>query len=112
LRQGWPAREGVSMTRVRKLSNTEADRNTRLWTKLETDPEYRALARSIWSEDFAPHGAAEQAEMQHAFDEQIARAAKVVAKLRARGVPIVFVRPPSSGAYLTYENRDFPRSRT
>jgi hypothetical protein len=112
LRQDWPAREGVSMTRVRKLSNTAADRDTRLWTKLETDPEYRALARSIWSEDFKPHGAAEQAEMEHAFDEQIARAVKVVAKLRARGVPIVFVRPPSSGAYLTYENRDFPRSRT
>jgi hypothetical protein len=35
-----------------------------------------------------------------------------VARLRARGVPVVFVRPPSSGPYLASENELWPRART
>ena len=46
------------------------------------------------------------------FDEQITRAAAAVAKLRARGVPVVFVRPPSNGEYYLYEQRVFPRAET
>src|SRR5215469_13168180 len=46
------------------------------------------------------------------FDEQITRAAAAFAKLRARGVPVVFVRPPSSGEYYVYEQRVFPRAET
>src|SRR5215469_14415598 len=46
------------------------------------------------------------------FDEQITRAAAAVAKLWARGVPVVFVRPPSSGEYYVYEQRVFPRAET
>ena len=44
--------------------------------------------------------------------EQIDRMAKAVAKLRARGVQVLFVRMPSSGEFLAYENREFPRTRT
>ena len=32
--------------------------------------------------------------------------------LRARGVPVMFVRLPSSGAYLESERKGFPRERT
>jgi hypothetical protein len=35
-----------------------------------------------------------------------------VAKLRARGVPVLFLREPSAGEYLAYEQRDFPRATT
>jgi hypothetical protein len=31
---------------------------------------------------------------------------------QARGVQVLFVRMPSGGEYLAYENREFPRSRT
>jgi hypothetical protein len=32
--------------------------------------------------------------------------------LYARGVPVVFVRPPSNGDYLAFENRIMPRERS
>ena len=37
---------------------------------------------------------------------------KVVDKLRGRGIDVLFVRAPSAGEYLAYENRDFPRAAT
>jgi hypothetical protein len=45
-------------------------------------------------------------------ESQIARAAAAVRKLRARGVEVVFVRPPSDGRYLEFENRAMPRTAT
>jgi hypothetical protein len=35
-----------------------------------------------------------------------------VAKLRARGVRVLFVRPPSTGPYLAFETKVFPRAKT
>jgi hypothetical protein len=113
-RQAWPARPGRQWSvSVRKLSETEADRNTYLWSKVSTDLEYRALARSIWHRDLQP--SPDEPSPQEALKtekEQIERAAKVVARLRARGVKVLFVRMPSGGEYLAYENRHFPRART
>ncbi len=43
---------------------------------------------------------------------QIQRAVVAVATLRTRGVPVVFVRPPSNGRYLAFEQRVLPRERT
>jgi len=114
-RQAWPLRPGrKASTDVRKLGVTEADRNNRMWSKLEYDPEYRALARRIWDEDFhaPPPTPAEAAEHKRTLDKQIARAVAAVAKLRARGVPVLFLREPSDGEYLAYEQRVFPRAST
>jgi hypothetical protein len=113
-RQPWPARPGLhSFIRVRKLAETEADRNTHLWSKVDTDPEYRALARRIWLQDFEPdEGDPSPAEALKIEKEQIERMAKAVAQLRARGVKVLFVRMPSTGPYLKYENQNFPRART
>ena len=98
---------------MRKLSESESDRNTHLWSKVGDDPEYRELARKIWREGFEPSEddptPEEAAKAEH---EQIERAVKAVAKLRARGVKVLFVRMPSIGEYLAYENRMFPRART
>jgi hypothetical protein len=112
-RQAWPQRAGVpAFLDVRRLSVGDGERNTRMWDKLERDPEYAALAQRIWAQWFdLPHpgGAAGLAK---GIEDEIARAAAVVAKLRARGIHVVFVRMPSDGAYLAYENRDFPRATT
>ena len=113
-RQPWPARPGKRwFTEVRKLSETESDRNTHLWSKVGDDPLYREMARNIWREGFMPSDddptPEEVAKAEH---EQIERAAKAVAKLRARGVKVLFVRMPSTGEYLAYENHEFPRART
>ena len=113
-RQPWPARPGLpSFSAVRKLSMTAADRNTHLWDKVENDPEYRALARRIWAEEFVPSASdPTPAEVLKTENEQIARMAKAVARLRARGVKVLFVRLPSNGPFLEYENRNHPRERS
>lgn len=110
-RQDWPARPGKKWsTAVRKLLAMEADRNTHLWSKVETDPDYQALARQIWAEAFAPSAedppAAEVAKMAQ---KQIDRMATAVTTLRTRGTKVLFIRCPSGGEYLAYEDRKFPR---
>ncbi len=113
-RQSWPKRAGkMWFMDVRKLAETEADRNSYLWSKVETDPQYREMARNIWRQDFQPSDEDPSAEEARKTEkEQIDRMAKAVAKLRAQGVRVLFVRPPSTGEYLAYENREFPRART
>jgi len=114
-RQAWAARHGVpNRLEVRKLWLTAADRNTRLWRKLETDPAYRALARSTWAQDFgSPLPGMETPEKSRKLiDEQIAKSAAAIAKLHARGIPVLFLRPPSTGAYYAVEQKYLPRAQT
>ncbi|MGH8172406.1 MAG: hypothetical protein ACREPX_04625 [Rhodanobacteraceae bacterium] len=114
-RQAWPERpgrpQGIS---VRKLAVHERDRNTHMWAKVANDPEYRALARRIWAQDFAdPLPNMETPEKkQKAIDEQIQLAADALTKLRARGVMVLFIRPPSDGEYYAFEQRELPRAIT
>ena len=117
-RQAWPARPGLSpRLPVRKLAITGADRNTHLWSKIETDAEYRTLVRQFWLGrrwgTLPLPGEAQSPDAWPALiDAQIASAVRAVQKLRARGVKVVFVRPPSSGPYLEAEDRGLPRERT
>ena len=112
-RQPWPLRPGMTVhTRVRKLSVSEADRNTRMWDKVENDAAYQAMAQQTWIEDSDPPDKAQRAEMDETARKEIERAARVLARLRQRHVDVVFVRMPSRGTYLDIENRDFPRAST
>jgi hypothetical protein len=113
-RQPWPERPGKHVLLVpRKLGYHEADRNTYVWDKVADDPEYRELWHRIWREGFEPSPDDPTPEEALKIEQQqIARAAQVVEKLRAHGVRVLFVRMPSSDEYLAYENRNFPRART
>ena len=97
---------------MRKLAVSDADRNTHMWSKVENDPEYAALCQRIWAQDFGevPFGSNEA--LQKKIAAEIDRAVKAVARLRARGVSIVFVRAPSDADYLAFEDRWFPRATT
>jgi hypothetical protein len=111
-RQDWPLRKGMEGgTEVRKLTQVDANRNNYMWPKLVNDPQYRALARSIWSEDFGgpPPTAAELLDSKKTLYLQIARNTAAVARLKARGITVVYVREPSNGDYLAFETRVFPR---
>jgi hypothetical protein len=111
-RQPWPARPGNQWPMaVRKLSAIEADRNTYMWSKVENDPEYRALMRAVWLHDLALDGPP-PAKRREIAQQQIERAVKAVHTLQARGVKVLFVRPPSTGPYLEYDERVFPRKTT
>ena len=114
-RQAWPARPGLApRTLVRKLMMQGPDRNTQMWARVETDPDYRALAKRIWAEDFGGPlpGMDTPQKKQAAIDAQIGRTVKAVERLRARGVGVVFVRPPSNGRYYAYEQQHMPRVQT
>lgn len=116
-RQDWPPRPGLRKdTRVRKLMTQDSgDRNTHIWRKVEVDPQYRALARSIWAENFTgppPPMMDTPEKARKLMETQIERAVKAIATLRARGVRVVFVRPPSDGEYYAFEQKTTPRART
>lgn len=115
-RQNWPLRPGMPFRNdVRKLMQQEADRNTHLWSKVETDAEYRELMRTIWVQRFEsppPPQMDTPEKLQKVIDKQIQRTVDAVATLRARGVQVLFVRPPTSGRYLEFDKKVFPREKT
>jgi hypothetical protein len=115
-RQPWPTRPGMHPhIDVRKLSNSDADRNTHMWSKLVTDPSYRALARRVWSQQFTgplPPALGTPAKLAAVEQQQIDLAVAAVKTLRARGVRVVFLRAPVIGPYYAFEERIAPRART
>ncbi|NND59240.1 MAG: hypothetical protein HKN49_03150 [Gammaproteobacteria bacterium] len=113
-RQPWPTRDGVPVRKdVRKLANFDSDRNGRLWKKVETDPEYLALVKEIWSQNFRPLDKLPPPVLQQQTKnraEQLELAVAAVEKLHARGVRVVFVRPPSEGPFAETEAVFQPRA--
>jgi hypothetical protein len=117
-RQPWPGRAGVRSTmEVRKLAMSNVERDTHIWSKVESDPDYQKMAQDVWAQDFDQPAykmmeLSGPEEMQRIIDKQIDDAAAAAARLRARGVKVVFVRLPTAGRYLEYDDREFPRSKT
>lgn len=112
-RQAWPTRPGVPVREaVRKISVSAADRNTRMWDKVENDPEYQAMAQRIWAQNFKPLPPEALAKAAQTRDEQIDKAVAAANKLRARGVEVVFVRAPSADRLLEFERASLPREST
>jgi len=112
----WPERAGVPNYRdVRRLETMAADRNTRLWRKLEEDIAYRDYARSVWMQLGPPPGIPE-AELRRMMiagvEKAIAASRAAVEKLEKRGVEVIFVRMPSSGDFYAAENRRMPRAQS
>lgn len=88
-----------------KLSENYAGRQYMLWREIESNERLREHAIRVWtSRERPPPG-----------EELIARICadmrEAVAKIRARGGEVVFIRPPSAGAYLVREDRNVPRSK-
>jgi hypothetical protein len=114
-RQELPLRPGMKPAHmVRKLANHDLDRNTYMWEKIVSDSDYRALMRLIWAEDLSepPPDMETPEKAQKVIDGEIAKAAAAIDKMRKRGVRVVFVRAPSTGAYYAYETKYLPREKT
>lgn len=113
-RQNWPAWRGVPGQKdVRRLNTMDKDRNARMWSKVENDQSYQAIAKDIWTQTlFHRVGTIPPPVLQGLGEEQIKRTVAAVEKLRARGVRMVFVRAPASGEFLEFENKAFPRATT
>ena len=90
---------------VWKLRENRADRNSVLWRRIEHDMDLNAHARHFWSLAF--RGQTPDAVIQ----DGLRRTREAVARIRARGGDVIFIRPPSAGAVLDAENIQMPRSR-
>jgi hypothetical protein len=110
-RQPLPLREGMWPDRaVRKVSRTAANRQTWLEPRILADSAYRQLVRDIWLDgddrpDRPPSPGPDSVAVA------LAEVSRDIARIRARGGDVAFVRFPSSGKVLDRERRDFPRAR-
>jgi hypothetical protein len=101
-------REGVRgpIRDVWKLWVTSGDRQTFLWSRIETDERLREHARWVWG----PFSG-EPVE-QELIDRVIEEVRQDVEKIRARGGEVVFVRCPSANLYYESESWSAPRAKT
>jgi hypothetical protein len=90
--------------RLWKLGTVTDERQTFLWARVENDPRVRAHQRSTWVRAAPPVSAA-------TILSTVERTRIAVAKIRARGGEVVFVRPPSAPELRVYEEETVPRSR-
>lgn len=87
-----------------KLSETYENRQTVLWREIETDARLREHAIEVWlSGNRPPPAEAVVAKIMGGVRD-------AVAKIRARGGDVVFIRAPSSGAYYDREEERLPRA--
>jgi hypothetical protein len=117
----FPIRTGTFPVReVPKGHEMHADRDTRMWRRIETDSGYRALFQRLWLfyaggpqptlEEKPPSLQTAYPGIQQLVDRTSARVANDVTTIRARGGDVVFVRFPASGPAYWSEARSFPRS--
>ena len=110
----WPERPNLPFQQpeVRKLEHMRRDRQADLWERVETDPEFHAIVTGTWRailENLPPPPPEDVARAQ--FEALLAQVAGDVAKIRARGGEVVFIRPPSRDAFREAERKITPRER-
>jgi hypothetical protein len=101
-------REGVNppFMEVWKLSESFADRQTRMWPRLEDDRFLQEHAQSVWMA--RDRGPPKPEVVARAIEES----RRAVAKIRARGGDVVFIRAPSAGGVYEREAKNLPRHGT
>jgi hypothetical protein len=87
-----------------KLGTVMDERQTFIWARVENDPRVRAHQRSAWTRAAPPVSAP-------TILSTIERTRIAVAKIRARGGEVAFVRPPSAPELRVYEEETVPRTR-
>jgi hypothetical protein len=90
---------------VWKVSTLGEGRQSALWSRIESDMDLNVHARHFWTVGF--RGQYPDAVIA----DGIKRTREAVAKIRARGGDVIFVRPPAGGSLLESENAVLPRSR-
>ena len=104
LDEGW--RTGALFpvpVRLWKLGTVADDRQTFMWARVEDDPRVRAHQGAIWDRVIPPVPTA-------AILSTVERTRVAVAKIRARGGEVVFVRPPSAPELRVYEEMTVSRA--
>ena len=91
---------------VWKMAAFRDDRQAELWSRIETDPFLRAHAIGVWLKMYAMPGPTPEA-----IAETEARTKAAVAKIRARGGEVIFLRPPSATQLRAIEDERVPRAK-
>jgi hypothetical protein len=93
---------------VWKLSEAFENRQYFLWHRIDQPGYLQDHARTVWG----PFGNERPPLKAEHIDAAIADVTASVARIRARGGEVVFVRPPAGGPFLERENRNAPRAKT
>lgn len=96
---------------VWKVRTSAADRESSMWSRLETDTRLREHAREVWVPPPAQASAPKPPLPAEVIVRTQALTREAVAQIRARGGDVVFVRPPSAGPLRAIEERRLPRRR-
>lgn len=94
---------------VWKISSTAEDRYTWLWPRIEHDEKLRAHARAAWLH--SPSIFVGKAVSAAVIAMTLAKTRIAVAKIRAHGGDVIFVRPPSAPELRKHEDERLPRAR-
>jgi hypothetical protein len=89
---------------VWKMAVFRDDRQAELWSRIKTDPFLRAHAIGVWLKIYAMPGPTPEMIV-----EAEARTKASVAKIRARGGEVIFLRPPSAPQLRAIEDERVPR---
>lgn len=109
LDRGWRKGAQGPYYDVWKISTHGDDRQTQLWSRIENDGFLRAHARLVW---LTPGTSFVGPPLTPAVIKMTQERTRIaVAKIRARGGDVVFVRPPSAPILRAFEDRRLPRSR-
>ncbi|WP_162823632.1 hypothetical protein [Lysobacter sp. TY2-98] len=90
-----------------KLIQVDERGQASLWSKIETDSHLRAQARQAWLD--MPGRPPRPPVDAKTIESTLAKTQAAVARIRARGGDVVFVRPPSSGPLRVREEQRIPR---
>lgn len=101
-------REGVRgpVRDVWKIWDAGPDRQYYLWSRILTDERLREHARWVWGPFDGKRMPADE------IARAIEQSQRDVARIRAHGGDVVFVRAPSAGLYYQHELQALPRSKT
>lgn len=114
-----PTRSGMAPhVFIRKLSTADADRETKMWKRVEQDMAFQELAKANWialikklSPPPGPNGEPPPPMPDEAIAAVIAEVKANVEKIRAKGGDVAFARFPYEGVWQTTEDMGFPRER-
>jgi hypothetical protein len=94
---------------VWKISTTTDDRYTWLWPRIERDARLRAHARAVWLHP--PTSFVGKPVTAAIIAMTLNKTRIAVAKIRAHGGDVIFVRPPSAPELRKHEDGRLPRGR-
>jgi hypothetical protein len=98
-------RQSLSGGGAWKLAETHADRQTRLWRRLECDRNLQLAFRNAWSSRRS------QPISDASVSAGIAQLRPAIDKIRQRGGEVVLLRPPSAARLRELEQGVAPRAR-